>query len=120
MLYDGALRFLSEAKAAQAVGDLPRRAHALHRVAAILAECHSTLDLERGGPVAAELDRLYSYMSTRLIDVTVKRDATAIDEIHTLMTPLRNAWSEAATQGVITASAAATPPTAAGHVAARP
>jgi flagellar protein FliS len=120
MLYDGALRFLSEAKAAQAVGDMPRRAHALRRVAAILAECHSTLDLERGGAVAAELDRLYSYMSTRLIDITVKRDATAIDEIHTLMTPLRNAWSEAATQGVIDASAAGAPPPVAAHVAARP
>lgn len=117
MLYDGALRFLSEAKAAQATGDMPRRAHALRRVAAIIAECHATLDLERGGAVAAELDRLYSYVSTRLIDINVKRDATAIDEIHTLLTPLRNAWAEAAAQSVITA-AAVPAPTA--RVAARP
>ena len=63
---------------------------------AIVAECHSTLDLERGGAVAADLDRLYSYISTRLLDVTVHRDATALEEVHKLMTTLRQAWAEAA------------------------
>jgi flagellar protein FliS len=105
MLYDGALQFLNEARTAQATGDLPRRAHALRRVAAILAECQSTLDLEQGGAVASELDRLYSYMSARLIDVTVKKDASAIDELYKLMTPLRQAWAEAAAQTVMSAPA---------------
>ena len=105
MLYDGALRFLSEAQAAQAAGDMPRRAHALRRVGAILAECHSTLDLEKGGDVAKELDRLYSYLSERLLDVNVKKDATAIDEMHRLLTPVRNAFAEAAAQSVIAAAA---------------
>jgi flagellar protein FliS len=105
MLYDGALRFLTDAKAAQATGELPRRAHALRRVAAIVAECHSTLDLERGGALAAELDRLYTYISGRLLDVTLKRDATAIDEVHKLMTTLRAAWAEAAAQSAVSAPA---------------
>ena len=113
MLYDGALRFLSEARAAQTTGDLPRRAHALRRVTAIVAECHSTLDLERGGAVAADLDRLYSYISTRLLDVTVHRDATALEEVHKLMTTLRQAWAEAAAQDVLDA-AAVPPPVAMG------
>lgn len=113
MLYDGALRFLSEARSAQASGDLRTRARALQRVAAIVAECQCTLDLERGGEVAAELDRLYSYISARLLDVTVKRDATALDEIHHLMTTLRGAWAEAAVQTVAVAAiaqAGAVPP----------
>jgi flagellar protein FliS len=106
MLYDGALRYLSEARAAQATGNMRARNQALRRVNDIVAECHSSVDLERGGSVAVELDRLYSYISGRLLDVTVKRDATAIDEVHKLMTTLRGAWAEAATQ---TASAPATP-----------
>jgi flagellar protein FliS len=118
MLYDGALRFLTEAKAAQAMNDMSRRAHALNRVAAIVAECHSSLDLDRGGAVAMELDRLYSYISSRLLDVTVKRDATAIDEIHRLLTPLRQAWAEAAVQGTL--PAAPVPTTTVAGAAARP
>jgi flagellar protein FliS len=110
MLYDGALRFLNEARAAQATGNMARRAAALRRVAAIVAECQSTLDLERGGTLAAELDRLYSYISSRLLDVTVKRDATAIDEIYRLMGTLREGWAQAAAQSAVAANAAATPP----------
>ena len=101
MLYDGALRFLNEARGAQAAGDLRRRAKALHRVTAIIAECHSTLDLERGGAVASELDRLYSYISARLLDITVKRDKTAIDEVHKLLSSLREAWAQAAAGGMM-------------------
>ena len=110
MLYDGALRYLNEARVAHAAGDLRIRAQALRRVTAIIAECQSTLDLERGGAVAAELDRLYSYISGRLLDVTVKRDATAIDEIQRLLTPLRQAWADAAAQESVPVSP---PPTVA-------
>ena len=106
MLYDGALRFLNEARTAQAAGDVRRRANALGRVAAIVAECHSTLDLERGGMLAAELDRLFSYMSSRLLDITVKRDPTAIEEVYKLMSILRDAWAQAA-EGVAASSDAA-------------
>ena len=103
MLYDGAVRFLNEAGAAEARGDLRARAQALTRVSAIVAECHGTLDLERGGSVARELDGLYSYISARLLDVTVKRDAGAIAEVHKLMSTLRDAWAEAAVQTVAVA-----------------
>ena len=109
MLYDGALRYLTEAGAAQRDGDLRRRAQALKRVSAIIAECHATLDLERGGTVATELDRLYSYISGRLLDVNVKRDQTAIDEVARLLLPLRQAWADAAAQGTPPAAVAGAP-----------
>jgi flagellar secretion chaperone FliS len=113
MLYDGALRFLSEARTAQATGNMRKRNDALRRVTDIVAECHTSLDLERGGAVAADLDRLYSYVSGRLLDITVKRDATAIDEVHKLMTTLRSAWADAATQPVAAPAPSATPVVAA-------
>ena len=106
MLYDGALRFLTEARNAHAGGDLRQRGRALNRVAAIIAECHATLDLERGGSVATELDRLYSYISARLLDITVKRDASAMEEVHRLLSTLRDAWAQAAASGMTTAAGA--------------
>src|SRR4030095_13745198 len=59
----------------------------------------------RGGAWGAELDGLYRYISGRLLDVTVKRDATAVDETYKLMSTLREAWAQAATSGVIAAGA---------------
>ena len=100
MLYDGALRFLTEAREAQAAGNMAARGRALRRVTAIIAECQSTLDLQKGGDVAAELDRLYSYISGRLLDVTLKRDPSAIDEVARLMATLREGWAQAAAQNL--------------------
>jgi flagellar protein FliS len=98
MLYDGALRFLGEASDAAARGDLRARAHAISRTLAIIAELRNTLDLEKGGAVADQLDDLYTYVTSRLIDVALKKDVTAIEEARKLLTPIRDAWSQVATQ----------------------
>ena len=109
MLYDGALRFLVEAGEAHARKDLRARGKAISRVLAIMSELQNTLDIEKGGQVADQLDNLYTYVMSRLIDVTVKQDVAAIDEVHQLLTPLRDAWGQIATQ----------PPAAPQPVAAR-
>lgn len=98
MLYDGALRFLDDAADAAARGDLRTRARAISRVLAIVGELQNTLDIEKGGAIADQLDDLYTYITSRLLDVTLKQDLTAIDEARKLLTPIRDAWSEITTQ----------------------
>jgi flagellar protein FliS len=94
MLYDGAVRFVSEARDAIARKDVRARTEATGRALDILAELQNTLNLDQGGDIARELDRLYLYMSSRLLDVT-RGDAAAADEILTLLRTLRDAWSQA-------------------------
>jgi len=98
MLYDGALRFLGEAADAAARNDLRARGRAISRVLAIIGELQSTLDVEKGGVVADQLDDLYTYITSRLLDVTLKQDLTAIDEARKLLSPIRDAWSQITTQ----------------------
>lgn len=57
---------------------------------AIVAELQNTLDLENGG-----------YITSRLLDVAVKNDVTAIDEARRLLTPIRDAWSQISTQSSV-------------------
>lgn len=96
MLYDGAVRFLAEAREAHGRRDLIARGNALSRALAIIAELQSTLNLKEGGAVAAELDRLYTYITWRLMDVNVKQDVTALDEAHKLLSTLSDAWAQTA------------------------
>jgi flagellar protein FliS len=96
MLYDGALRFLGEAHDAAARQDARTRALKLSRVLAIVGELQSTLNVEKGGDVAVELDRLYTYIRGRILDVTMKNDLTGIDETQKLLTALRESWSKIA------------------------
>ena len=94
MLYDGALRFLGEAAEAAERKDIRARSHAVSRTLAIVAELQNTLDLEKGGAIADQLDDLYTYMTSRLLDVAIKNDVTAIEETRKLLAPMRDAWNQ--------------------------
>jgi len=96
MLYDGAIKFVLEAREAIARDDVRARTNAVSRSLAIIAELQNTLNVKEGGEVARELDRLYSYMSARLFEVTSKADDDAAKEVQKLLTTLREAWSQIA------------------------
>lgn len=103
MLYDGAVRFAADARDAIARNDVRGRTDAARRVLDIVVELQNTLNVKEGGDIAAELDRLYSYMTSRLLEVT-KGDAAAADEVYKLLGTLREGFSQAAS-----ASPTATP-----------
>lgn len=101
MLYDGAIRFILEAREAIARKDVRARTNAVSRTLAIVSELQNTLNVKEGGAVAQELDRLYTYINTRLLDVTAKADDNAAAEVHKLLTTLREAWSQIAEQQTV-------------------
>ena len=99
MLYDGAIKFTLEARQAIDTRDVRARTTAVSRALAIVAELQNTLNMQEGGDVARELDRLYAYMNTRLLDVTGRADAKAADEVVGLLRTLRESWSQIAAKG---------------------
>jgi flagellar protein FliS len=99
LLYDGAIRFVVEARQAIATKDVRARTAAVTRALAIIAELQNTLNMQEGGDVAGELDRLYTYMSGRLLDVTAKADDEAAKDVHKLLQTLRDGWSQIAASG---------------------
>ena len=92
MLYDGGIRFVREAREADERKDLGARAVAVSRSLAIVGELRNTLNLEDGGELGLELDRLYDYMMNRLLDVTTKRDTSGLEEVQRLLTTVREGW----------------------------
>jgi flagellar protein FliS len=106
LLYDGALRFLGEAVAAAGRNAKPARTRAVARAQAIIGELQGTLDMGKGGQVAQDLDRLYTYMTSRLLDATARDDDTAIAEVQKLLGSMREAWAKIATAPEATAAVA--------------
>jgi flagellar protein FliS len=94
MLYDGAIRFVGEARDAADRNDIVTRTRSVSRALAIVTELQNTLRLDEGGEVARELDRLYTYITTRLLDSNVKRDRKALDEVHRLLSTVREGWAQ--------------------------
>ena len=96
MLYDGAIRFLGEARTAILNKDVRAKAVALDRALAIIGELQSTLQLEDGGDVAASLNSLYNYMNESLLLASAKMDAKPVDHVIQLLKTLNSAWTEIA------------------------
>ncbi|MCC7124529.1 MAG: flagellar export chaperone FliS [Acidobacteria bacterium] len=97
MLYDGALRFAGEAREAIERGDIAARRDKLDRTLAIITELQSTLNLEEGGEVAANLAGLYDFMSRRLLDAAIQNSVEPLDEVRGLLETIRDAWRTLAT-----------------------
>lgn len=98
MLYDGALRFVNEARTALDRQDLVAKREALSRALAIVAELQNTLNMRDGGDVATQLDALYTYVNTRLLEANMQSNGAALDEVVKLLTPLREAWGQIAAE----------------------
>jgi flagellar secretion chaperone FliS len=92
MLYDGAIRFLGEARDAHERKDQWARARAVSKALAIVGELRSTLNLDEGSSLALELDRLYDYMMGRLLEVTTKHDLSGLEEVQRLLVTVREGW----------------------------
>lgn len=96
LLYDGALRHLGTAVEAVRRKDIPARRDAVSRTLGIISELQSTLDMDQGGKIAEDLDRLYTWMSSRLVDATVQQDAAPMLEVRRVVETLRDAWQQIA------------------------
>ena len=110
MLYDKAIASLREAVQAIEEGDIQRRWNANHLAGQIIETLWATLDTERGGEIAANLDRLYSFMLRHLSDVDMKNDPKPAHDVIALLEPLRQSWHELAKQNDAEAHAARRPP----------
>lgn len=96
MLYDGALRFLGQARTAMVDNDMVTKRDAMSRGGAIISELQGMLNLEQGGDIAARLDGLYTYIHGCCLDANAQRDPARLDEAMRLLGTLRSAWAEIA------------------------
>ena len=98
MLYDRAIGSIHQAEAAlrERSGDHVAVVHAeLTRAQDIVSELQFSLDHERGGMVAGQLDALYDFCLQRLIRANVDKDAAPLATVATILDQLRSAFQEA-------------------------
>lgn len=94
MLYDGAMANVRVAREAIATRDVAKKTQAVDKLLAILGELQGTLDMERGGDIAANLNALYTYFCEQVVEASVKLEPAPLDNVLTLMTSIRSAWYE--------------------------
>lgn len=92
MLMEGALEKAATAKGCIERKELAGKSRHISWAMSIIAGLRSSLDLDNGGAIAANLDDLYEYMNRRLIDATTANDTQAVTEVIDLLLEIKGAW----------------------------
>ncbi|MBY4898496.1 flagellar export chaperone FliS [Cupriavidus sp. AU9028] len=95
MLFDGARSAISRAKFQMAEGNIAAKGDSLSKAIDIIENgLRAVLDHEAGGEVAGNLERLYEYMTRRLMLANLRNDVALLDEVDSLLQNLASAWAQ--------------------------
>lgn len=92
MLMEGGLSRLAQARGAMDRGQVAMKGELIGKAIAIVGGLREGLDLEKGGEVAANLDRLYEYMITRLFEANLHNTVAPLDEVVVLLRNVKSGW----------------------------
>ena len=109
LLYEGAIRRIKEAQSAVLTRRIDERCRAVHKATAIIEGLQSCLDHERGGEIARNLDRIYTYVTFRLQRINLTDDPGICDELIARLDQLRGAWAQLAAGGAASPGATGQP-----------
>ena len=92
MLYEGMIKFCNIAETAIEQNDVQKAHTNIIKVQHIIDYLRQTLDMKY--PVAQDFERIYEYMSKRLIEANMKKDIEILKEVNTHIHSVRDTWKE--------------------------
>jgi flagellar protein FliS len=95
LLFDGAARFLRQAKEGLDRGEAGAFAYPLSRAHAIIAELAGSLDYDTGGELALNLGRLYDFMLRHLTEGLVAKSGSHVSRVLGLLQEIRAGFEQA-------------------------
>jgi len=111
LLFDGAMQNMSAARGFIERSDIENKNARLNKAIEIFGGLRNFLDKEKGGEVAANLEKLYEYIEVRLFQANARNSAEYVDECVALLKQVKSAWDEirpvvakSATAGVVSTS----------------
>lgn len=92
MLMEGGLTRLAQARGAMERGQLAQKGELIGKAIAIIGGLRESLNMDVGGEIATNLDRLYEYMMGRLTHANLMNDASILDEVSGLLREVKSGW----------------------------
>lgn len=94
LLYDGALNFLRQARDKMLANDYAAKGILIGKVIDIVNELSNSLNMERGGVLAENLNNLYFLCGARLLQANVKMSVEQLDSVAGILSGLRSAYAQ--------------------------
>lgn len=95
LLFEGAESSIAVARVHAESGNVAERGTHISKAIDIITNgLKASLDLQQGGKLAQQLAALYDYMVSRLLWANMKNDVPTMNEVHTLLSEIHDAWSQ--------------------------
>ncbi len=94
MIMQGVLDATARAHGACEDGHIAEKGEQISRAISMVETLRSCLDHSSGSEVSLNLERLYEYMSTRLLMANVSNNVELMDEVASLMREIKAGWDE--------------------------
>lgn len=98
MLLDGAIEKIRAADGALVRGDIATKGASVSWAMSIVDGLRASLDREKGGDLAGNLDRLYEYINRTLLQGNLNNERSKFAETIGLLAEIRGAWIEIRSQ----------------------
>lgn len=94
MLYEGAIKFNKLAILKMKEKNIGEKGKNISKTLAIVSELMNTLDHEKGGQLAADLENLYMFIMDKLIEANMYNKVEELEVVERLLTTLYTAWQD--------------------------
>jgi len=92
MLIDAVLEKVAAAKGLMINGRIAEKGQQIGLAVSIIDGLRVSVDKERGGEIAQNLEDLYFYINDRLTEANLTNNAVLLDEVTSLLRPIKEAW----------------------------
>ncbi|WP_374290332.1 flagellar export chaperone FliS [Desulfovibrio desulfuricans] len=94
MLYDGALQFIQQARTKMLANDYAGKGILISKVIDIINELAASLNMDKGGSLAVNLNNLYLLCTARLLRANLKMDLDSLNSVESILSGLRGAYAQ--------------------------
>ncbi len=92
MLFEGALEKIAKAKGFMARKEIEKKGQHISWAIKIIGGLQGSLNMEVGGEVAVNLDKLYEYMIHKLFEANLENSIEKLDEVTRLLSNIKDGW----------------------------
>ncbi len=94
MMYDGAIKFVNLALKSLEDKNVSDRSTYIRKTHDIINELSCSLNIEKGGEVAEQLEKLYQFMLRQLTLANIKGDQKALESVLQVLRTLHEGWDQ--------------------------
>ena len=92
ILMKNALESINIAKITMAQKQIEEKGRFISLAITLIDGLKASLDRDKGGEIAENLNGLYDYMMARLVEANLKNDIDMLDEVSALLTTVKEGW----------------------------